>query len=239
MCAGFIPEVNAIATPKTAVKHYTMGRKAFELTYVMPDRKTAYSTDDGDYGLLNKFVATRVNDLSEGILYCSKMTQTSTSPLLGGSFSITWIQMSTSATDAQIKTIIESGILFTDIFETAPLDLVTFPLTTPGKGCDISAGFIVVDTTGEAECLKVKTGMELAASRLETRRYAHMLGCTTEWTKMEGFTHDAEANVAYMAISRVEANMITTYAKAATTIDHISLAAVSMHIYIYVCVCVR
>ena len=28
-------------------KHYTLGRMAVELAYVMPDRKTVYITDDG------------------------------------------------------------------------------------------------------------------------------------------------------------------------------------------------
>jgi hypothetical protein len=42
---------------------------------VMPDRKTAYGTDDGASGLLTKFICTRENDLTEGILYVSKVTQ--------------------------------------------------------------------------------------------------------------------------------------------------------------------
>lgn len=36
------------------------------------------------------------------------------------------------------------------------------------------------------ECLRVKPGQEILASRFETRRYLAMLGGTTEWSKMEG-----------------------------------------------------
>jgi hypothetical protein len=41
----------------------------------MPDKRTAYGTDDGASGLLTKFICTRENDLTEGILYVSKVTQ--------------------------------------------------------------------------------------------------------------------------------------------------------------------
>ena len=61
---------------KTAVKHYTMGRKAHEMALVMPDRKTAYSTDDGAFGIVNMFVATTAGDLSAGELFCAAFTQT-------------------------------------------------------------------------------------------------------------------------------------------------------------------
>jgi hypothetical protein len=46
---------------------------------VMPDKKTAYGTDDGASGLLSKFICTRENDLSEGTLYVSKVTQSGNS----------------------------------------------------------------------------------------------------------------------------------------------------------------
>merc|ERR1711988_1683141 len=58
-----------------------------------------------------------------------------------------------------------------------------------------------------AECLKLKTGMEKAASRLETRRYAAMKGATTEWTKMEGMTYSKKHNELYMAMSSIQKSM--------------------------------
>jgi hypothetical protein len=44
----------------TTAKHLSMGRQAIELAYVMPDRKTAYITDDGTNVIFTKFVADRV-----------------------------------------------------------------------------------------------------------------------------------------------------------------------------------
>ena len=48
-------------------KHYAMGRLAFELSYVMPDEKTVYMTDDGTNVGLYMFVADNAGDLSSGI----------------------------------------------------------------------------------------------------------------------------------------------------------------------------
>ena len=72
--------------------------------------------------------------------------------------------------------------------------------------CD--AGFTGVNVGQGAECLKVKPGMEKLASRLETRRYGNMLGATTEWTKMEGITHDPIRGEFYMAMSTVYRSML-------------------------------
>ena len=49
---GYITEVNALVNPPTVAKHYTMGRKAYEMTLMMPDGKTSFGTDDGASGLL-------------------------------------------------------------------------------------------------------------------------------------------------------------------------------------------
>jgi secreted PhoX family phosphatase len=65
------------------------------------------------------------------------------------------------------------------------------------------------ETTGDIykECLKLVPGMEVAASRLETRRYAAMLGATAEWRKMEGITFDPHGGKLYLAMSEVEKGM--------------------------------
>ena len=51
-------------------------------------------------------------------------------------------------------------------------------------------------------CSQVKPGMEAAAAFLETRRYAGMLGATTEFEKEEGQTVDREQRVLYVAITK-------------------------------------
>src|SRR3546814_13242323 len=45
---GFPVEISVSdAGAATATKHYSMGRFAHELSYVMPDKKTVYEKDDG------------------------------------------------------------------------------------------------------------------------------------------------------------------------------------------------
>ena len=69
------------------------------------------------------------------------------------------------------------------------------------------AGFGASVANGAKECLKVKEGMELAASRLETRRYAALQGATVELRKEEGITYDADHNRLYVAISEISSGM--------------------------------
>jgi hypothetical protein len=69
--------------------------------------------------------------------------------------------------------------------------------------------------------------MEVAASRLETRRYAAMNDATTEWRKMEGITFDPDGGKLYLAMSEVENGMESLAAKPAYNIasaDHIQVA---------------
>lgn len=180
------------------IKHYAMGRVAIELSYVMPNQKTVYTSDDGSRVGLFRFEADNAGDLSSGTLYAAKWTQTSPwtndaeriYPLDGGSATISWIALG-HATDAEIRAIINSGVRFADIFEE---DVV---------GCtDIKNR----DATG-GECLKVKPGMEKAAAFLETSRYAGIMGATTEFEKMEGITLDPDTNKMYLAMSRVRSGM--------------------------------
>ena len=64
---GFVTEVVVNNYDSATVgKHYAMGRIAVELAYVMPNRKTAYISDDGSMVGLFRFEADRVNDLSSG-----------------------------------------------------------------------------------------------------------------------------------------------------------------------------
>ena len=49
--------------------------------------------------------------------------------------------------------------------------------------------------------------METIASRLETRRYAAIMGATTELRKEEGITFDATRNKLYLAMSEIGRGM--------------------------------
>jgi len=201
---GLVPEVTVSADGKTSVvKHYTMGRIARELVEVMPDRKTAYMGDDGKATGLFMFVADVAGSLSAGTLYAAKWVQKSKAS--GGSADLKWIKLG-SATDSEIKAMVDGGIRFGDIFDVSNAD--------PGN-----AAFKKVQTYMGTEWLRLKPGMEKAAAFLETRRYAAYLGATTEFTKMEGVTYNNRDKKAYVVISRVETTMLADAAAPADDIQ--------------------
>jgi secreted PhoX family phosphatase len=197
---GFTTEVTVKNFNDAKVeKHYSMGRVAIELSYVMPNMKTVYTSDDGSRVGLFRYEADKAGDLSAGTLYAAKWKQTS--PLYGendhvatdlrdgGAADIEWIELG-HATDKEIRKIIDSGVTFADIFdEDAP-------------GCTT-----VANRDASSECLKVKDGMEKAAAFLESSRYAGILGATTEFEKMEGITLDPDTHTMYLSMSRVINNM--------------------------------
>lgn len=101
------------------------------------------------------------------------------------------------ATDADIKAAIKGGIQFGDMFaEGDPAN------------CDTANGFTLVAPGGAAQCLKIKSGQKQLASRLESRRYAAIMGATHEFRKMEGFTYDDKRDVGYIAISEAARAML-------------------------------
>ncbi len=192
---GFPTEISIEETGKaTAVKHYAMGRMALELAYVMPDRKTAYITDDGTNVGLYKFVADSPGNLDAGQLYALKWTQTSDQD--AGAADVTWVDLG-HADSAAIAAFIDKGLKFSDIFDSQP----------PGADGRCAEGFGASIAADVHECLKVKDGMDMAASRLETRRYASLKGATTEFRKMEGMTFNPDQNVAYLAMSEISKGM--------------------------------
>ncbi|UFH60395.1 PhoX family protein [Sulfurovum mangrovi] len=197
---GYIPEVKvdgSSATPTyTYTKHFSMGRAAWELAYVMPDEKTAYLSDDGTNVGFYMYIADKAQDLSSGTLYAAKWNQTADTAK-GGEATISWVKLG-SATDAEIKAIVTAQPKFSDIFETAEYN----------AGCP--AGFTHTNTATGNECLKVVEGQEKAAAFLETRRYASMLGATTEFRKEEGITFNADDNKLYVAMSQVAKGMSDT-----------------------------
>ncbi len=197
-----------------AVKHYAMGRTAHELAYVLPDRKTAYISDDGTYVGLWRFVADTAEDLSAGTLYAAKWHQTGTEH--GGSADLAWIDLG-HASNAEIRAFIDRGVILYDLFDIEPATGTTCP-----------AGYTYTEHTWskeqglDGECLQLKVGANraaaftnddevmTAASRLETRRYAAYRGATTEWEKMEGIAYDPLTNTLYQAMSRIRSGMSDT-----------------------------
>jgi len=192
-------KVNVVGKAAPSVdltKHYSMGRMAFELSYVMPDQKTVYMTDDGTNVGLFMYVATTAGDLSAGKLYAMKWVQTSATG--AGAANLEWIDLGV-ATDAEIKPYVDGNmtVAFTDIFDAV----------APAAGV-CANGYTSINAGGNGqECLKIKTGMEKVASRLETRRYAAYMGATTELNKEEGITFDPTRNKLYLAISSIERGM--------------------------------
>ncbi|KEO81125.1 alkaline phosphatase PhoX [Tumebacillus flagellatus] len=189
---GYIPEVTVKADNSTSVvKHYSMGRFSHELSKVMPDNRTVYFGDDGSNTMMFMYVADKEKDLSAGTLYAAKWLQTSDQN--GGAANLQWIKLG-HATDDQVKSYIDKGLTFNDLFETADQ-------ATPG--------FTKIKTypSGNVEYLKVKPGMEQAAAFLESRRYGAILGATCEFNKMEGVTLNAKDKKVYIAMSYVEKGM--------------------------------
>jgi len=198
---GWTPEVKVDDRGEVSyTKHYSMGRFSHELSYVMPDLKTVYMTDDGTNGGLFMYVAKRPEDLSEGTLYAAKWTQTSSQN--GGSATLDWMRLG-EASDSEVRAFLDpdhnvstnDGLTFEDIFET-------------GKSKGVcQSGFTSINTQRGFECLKVKSGMQKAAAFLETRRYAAMLGATTEFRKGEGITFDARSGQLFVAMSELSRGM--------------------------------
>ena len=208
---GWTPEVKVINDKGdvTVYKHYTLGRFAHELAYVMPDEKTVYLSDDGTNGIFYKFVADTAKELSSGTLYAAKWTQTSSEN--GGVATITWISLG-HATNAEIKTALDATVTFDDMFHRVPRQ--------EDNRCP--EGFSPSNWSYKNECLQVKEGMQTLASRLESGRYAAIKGATTEFSKMEGITYNPQEHEMYLAMSRIEKGMEDNAYKGEreTTYDH-------------------
>lgn len=197
---GYIPEVKVDASAATPAynytKHFSMGRAAWELAYVMPDEKTAYLSDDGTNVGFYMYIADTATDLSAGTLYAAKWVQTSAVGTNGGEADLEWIKLGHSD-DATLKAIVAAEPKFSDIFSAE----------TPVSGACPTAGFTYINTAMGEECLQLNTGKETEAAFLETRRYAAMLGATTEFRKEEGITYNPDNGTLYVAMSEVRKGM--------------------------------
>jgi secreted PhoX family phosphatase len=200
---GWTPEVTILDGAGTTqyVKHYSMGRFSHELAYVMPDQKTVYLSDDGTNVGFFMFIADTKMDLSAGTLYAAKWIQTSDAN--GGRALIDWVSLGHSD-NATVKSVINKDLSFSDVFDT----------DTPVNQACTDNTFTYAASFDE--CLKVKdidglNGVDAVdkqiASRLETRRYATMMGATLEFRKEEGITFDADNSKVYVAMSAIEKGM--------------------------------
>ncbi len=172
MAGGFYPYrygyawetvVSADFTEKTT-KLYAHGRQSYEMSYVMPDEKTVYGTDDGTNVMFSAFVAYNEKDITEGVNYCAKYTQTSPDgcEAIDWTADIEWIAMP-EATAAEVEQAIESTT-FADLFDSEDCK---------ADGTCPTTGFVSVNQGGAGcECLKVKPGKDHLAGTLEKRRYA-------------------------------------------------------------------
>jgi len=191
---GHQVEVAVQANGDSAItKHYSMGRIAFELSYMMPDQKTAYLSDDGSYVGFFMYIADVAGKLDAGTLYAMKWLQTSN--VGGGAADIEWVKLG-HATDTEIKAMLTAGTKFSDIFTA---------VAPTGNTCPSG---VMSNAEGRVECLTVNPNMEKAAAFLETRRYASMLGATTELNKEEGISFDPNSNTLFVAISDLTNGML-------------------------------
>ncbi|MEJ2466920.1 MAG: DUF839 domain-containing protein [Candidatus Thiodiazotropha sp.] len=175
-------------------KRFAMGRFSHEVGLVMPDRRTVYLTDDAHNTALFRFVADHPGDLTSGNLYAARWQQTSKRPDPGAR--LEWIDLG-HAKEGEIAAAIAKPIRFNDLFERTPI--------TDDDRC--KEGFTPVNTRFGAECLKLKAGQESLASRLESRRYAALLGATTEFRKMEGLTYDPATRRLFISMSVIDRGM--------------------------------
>ncbi len=206
---GYIIEVAYTNGKWDVAKHYITGKYTPEMAVVMPDRKTLYMTDDGDYKGLYKLVLNQPqNGFNKnwcGTLYAAKVKQLSDQN--GGTFDVSWIELG-RACDSEVKAIIDKKPLLTDIFD------VEDP-----SACPTDQGFKLITEDGINECLRLKVGqyrsskfasddeVKKAAAFLETRKYAAYLGASIEFRKGEGLAYDPDNNVLYYAITEIGGSM--------------------------------
>ena len=191
----------------TATKHYSMGRYSIELPYcVGATPQVCYITDDSNTGVAAMFVPDKANDLSSGELFAMKAKQTSEKGVGGGMFDVEWVSLGKASNEEVKKLMTKSDgsfIKFTDMFEIGT--------KTAGANGDYdftcATGFKATVVDDGAMCLKLKTGMEIAASRFETRIYAAYKGASAQWRKLEGITWSKNRKEMYFAISSAEDSM--------------------------------
>jgi len=171
----------------------------------MPDQRTVYMGDDGRDTVMFMFVADEAGKLSAGELYAAIWLQRNSDN--AGKALLKWVPLG-HASDEEIVNLVRKGIRFSDIFETTSASAIK---ASPSLAKEFKAVYVYPGTgatPSQVEYLKVKPGMEQAAAFLESRRYAAMQGATSEFTKMEGVTHNRQDKRLYLAMSYIERGML-------------------------------
>jgi secreted PhoX family phosphatase len=168
-------------------KHYAMGRFSHENAVVMPDKRTAYLSDDGTGTVFFKFVADEPGDLSAGTLYAAraKMQGPGDDPE-DVAFKLDWIKLA-HGTDEEI----ESWIAEYDDQEPS-----------------VDANYI---TDEEIAAWANGNADDDRVAFLESRAAATALGATDEFRKMEGVNIKRDAqpgDFLYMAMSEINETMV-------------------------------
>lgn len=176
------------------VKHYAMGRAAWEKAQVLADERTAYMGDDGRYVGLFMFVADRAGELSSGTLYAGKWRQISGDN--GGKARLSWIRLGHGG-QAEIEAMVEA-----EKFSSKESTIFEFSNAPETGYTTIRAGLKKTN-----EHVKLKPGKARAAAFLETRRYAALRGASIEFNKMEGVAFNAADRKVYIAISDISGAM--------------------------------
>ncbi|HYS66691.1 MAG TPA: alkaline phosphatase PhoX [Paraburkholderia sp.] len=189
---GHLPEVTVNPDGTGTIrKHYCLGRISHELIQVMPDKRTVLMGDDATNGGLFMFIADREADLSAGTLYVAKWTQVSSSG--AGAATLSWINLG-HASSGEIEAL-ANQLTAADIMDVATKD----PLDTT---------YTKINYNGTFNWVRIKPGMNKAATFLETHRYAALAGGSMGFTKLEGTTVNIKDKVLYSAMSRVEKSMV-------------------------------
>jgi len=168
-------------------KHYSLGRIGRASIIVMPDKKTVYFGDSQQYGVFLMFIANAESDFSNGMLYAAKWDQLNKTKA-----NLSWIYLG-STSDGEIKALVNNGVTFSKIFETKDQPNIDFK---------------TIQTLNGFEYLKLKEYQETAAAFLETRRYAAMLGATSEFSPITGFAINTKDKKLYAAMPMVSQGML-------------------------------
>lgn len=193
---GWVPEVSILngAGETKVTKHYALGRMSTEIAYALPDERTVFLSEDNINSPLVMFVADTERDLSAGTLYAAKWTQWGDRSSSGN---LEWISLGHATTEL-IDKFVNAPTTFDQLFDTAK----------PNEDGSCPTGFKSINAEFNHECLALRPGMEVAASRLETGRYAALVGATTEFLKLEGVTFDPDTKRLYLAVSSIGRGML-------------------------------
>ncbi|UPW01185.1 PhoX family protein [Halorussus gelatinilyticus] len=161
---GYVVEITEPkSSDPTPEKRFAMGRFSHENAVVMPDRKTAYMSDDGTGTVLFKFVADSAGDLSSGTLYAARAKPGRGNDPANVAFDLEWVELA-HGDEEQIASWI------------AEYD---------GQDESTDADYI---TDEQVQQWAKGNAPDDRVAFLESRKAAAAKGATDEFRKMEGIT---------------------------------------------------